>query len=753
MMKTITSFLSKAVLAIAGIVAFSSTAYAQVSWKGSDVTTLTSSDKFYLYNVGTGKFVIAGGQWGTQAMMRYTTVGTRMHLLNAGSSSTNQIVSNLQASTDASNAVYLGVNYVDWTTVGAWNEKCSKTLGVFLEAQTSVKVGSNSNTTSRNLTFTKVSGDETNGYTYTITENMTRGSNSKTMKLGAGWGFDVTTGTDGSVLQRDFVAFTEKTSIDDDYEKLYQWKFVTLKEMMDYYMRADLAEYGTFNANASYLLSDPFFERGNTDFSAWNTSSTASGDTYRYNWFASTTEKDSTSGGVIYERSGSPWINSATTTDQPWDTFVFKKLEFNSKTYGPYTYAIVEGKGSATQSFTVPEGGAGVIELLAVGFFNGPEANAPSITISTSAGETATVKLKTADYTKYQSGQDTLSSNWLAGVVGKTIYENKNEAYTVSASVYANVGDVVTVTISKPGATQSAAITSGRNSYYYDTDFTAIDHVAIHYLGPKVFSLEDDRTSDSYMRNLSEETGKNVTTLLARSFTVGEWNSLVLPVNVTSAVARDAFGDSVKIAELSGVGTESNGQNSLDFKSVDLDKVTTAIQAGHVYLIKPIKEPVARTYKSYKEDGTQSTTETVTKDTYNLGIYSLNGENLPDMDADSISSDNRVKAHGTFIKLENGCPAGSYVYRKGDVYHLQSDMTIKGFRAWFEDITPEQKGISNSVKFDGGEITGLNKIISEKKATGNIYTVDGVVVRVGATSLENLPAGTYIFNGKKYLVK
>lgn len=114
-----------------------------------------------------------------------------MHLLNAGSSSTNQIVSNLQASTEASNAVYLGVNYVNWTTVGVWNEKCSKTLGVFLEAQASVSEGL-SYTATRNLTFAKVSGDDTNGYTYTITENITRNGSTKTMKLGAGWGFDVT---------------------------------------------------------------------------------------------------------------------------------------------------------------------------------------------------------------------------------------------------------------------------------------------------------------------------------------------------------------------------------------------------------------------------------------------------------------------------------------------------------------------------------------------------------------------------------
>lgn len=752
-MKTITSFLSKAVLAIAGVVALSSTAYAQISWKGSKVTELTSSDKFYLYNVGTGKFVIAGGQWGTQAMMRYTTVGTRMHLLNGyQSSGGNQIVTNLQASATA-NAVYLGVNYPSYTTVGSWIEGLAKTLGVMMEEQASITVGSN--TTSRYLTFEAVEGSsDANGYTYTIKENFVRNSSVvKSMSLGAGWGMDVYTGTDGSVLQRNFVAFTENSTIDSDYEKLYQWKFVTLSDMMAYYMNQGVDEYGGFNANASYVISDPFFERGNSDFDNWTTTTSGSGTSGRWIWFNKSEENDSIVNSINYERNQTPVNITTSTASEAWNKFVFKKLEFNTKSYGAYTYAIVEGVGSASQSFTVPQGGEGVFELLAVGFFNGPDANAPTITISTSSGETASTKLKTANFTKctYASSGTTATGENLAGVVGKTIYENANEAYTVSASVYANVGDVVTVTISKPGATQSSAVTSGRSNYYYDTDFTAIDHVAIHFLGKKMFALEEDRTSDDYMRNLSQTAGNNVTTFLKRSFTIGEWNTLVLPINITSAVARDAFGDSVKIAKLDGIGTQTDGKNSLDFKSVDLDEEIYAIKKGCVYLIKPVKEPVTRTYYKYDDNGEQ-TNEKVTAETYNIGRYNLNGADLPEIEQ-AKSSDNKVEACGTFIKVENGCPQGAYVYRKGDVYHLQSAMTVKGFRAWFKDISANQEGISKSVKFDGGDITGLDKIIKDKKATGNIYTVDGVVVRVGATSLENLPAGTYIFNGKKYLVK
>ena len=37
--------------------------------------------------------------------------------------------------------------------------------------------------------------------------------------------------------------------------------------------------------------------------------------------------------------------------------------------------------------------------------------------------------------------------------------------------------------------------------------------------------------------------------------------------------------------------------------------------------------------------------------------------------------------------------------------------------------------------------------------SGNIYSVDGRLIRQNATTLEGLPRGTYIVDGKKYMVK
>ena len=40
-----------------------------------------------------------------------------------------------------------------------------------------------------------------------------------------------------------------------------------------------------------------------------------------------------------------------------------------------------------------------------------------------------------------------------------------------------------------------------------------------------------------------------------------------------------------------------------------------------------------------------------------------------------------------------------------------------------------------------------------KTANGNVYSIDGRLVKKGATSLDGLDKGIYIFNGEKHLVK
>ena len=108
-MKRIKQFLMGTVLAAAGFAAMPFTSYAQKSdrpsamrWKGADVTTL--NEEFLLYNVGTGKFMTAGGGWGVQGMLLYQDFGTMMDLVSNGNG-TYVIKSNVENG-DFENAKY-----------------------------------------------------------------------------------------------------------------------------------------------------------------------------------------------------------------------------------------------------------------------------------------------------------------------------------------------------------------------------------------------------------------------------------------------------------------------------------------------------------------------------------------------------------------------------------------------------------------------------------------------------------------------
>ena len=76
-------------------------------------------------------------------------------------------------------------------------------------------------------------------------------------------------------------------------------------------------------------------------------------------------------------------------------------------------------------------------------------------------------------------------------------------------------------------------------------------------------------------------------------------------------------------------------------------------------------------------------------------------------------------------------------------------MTLKGYRGYFH--ANDGAGASISVLFD--DPSGVNDITTAAPKTFNVYSLSGQVIRSNTNSLEGLPHGIYIVNGKKYLVK
>lgn len=756
-MKRIKQFLMGTVLAAAGFAAMPFTSYAQTSgqpsamrWKGADVTNL--KEEFLLYNVGTGKFMTAGGGWGVQGMMLYQDFGTMMDLVSNGNG-TYVIKSNVE-NDDFKNAKYLGINYPGYTSLGKWGD--SNTFGPIMEAQIE---GTANGSYGRAWTFELVGGLEGN-FVYNMKETLTNTKQGNLeLYMGASYGVNPEKGPDRGcdVFVGDTATFTTTDVFNSTFASgkkaaYYQWILVPKSEIKDVYNKSIEAG-GGLNANFTYLVTDPMFDRNHGKFSAWTDSikGSGTGTDKRYDWF-------------FYDKKNP---HGKITTDN-WDAAVFRKVSIESKENGKYSFASFDGIGEVSQTFKAPV--TGVYEIECRGFYQGNKAKL-FVTVGDVTKEASLVntgnKFTKCTLRSNYGGTNVTEEQKLAA--GKALYDNENGQYTVKVVISANAEDDIKIGIKKDAATKSPACyrTLGWfeiDHYYYDTDYVGVDNFAVRYVGKSkasIFVLDEDSTSEDYMKKATGDAYKDVTVYLKRKFTLNKWNSFVTPVGLTNAQVKQAFGDDVKVAELAGVGGVTGRECSIDFRTVDLSQEGIAIKPAQMYLVKPTKDGVDMNMEF--ADGTP-----VSGKMYLIGRCSLDGIKITDgkltlnptygqpaEDAEITGA--QVDFFGTYVALDatNGPKAGAYAWSGGDMYHLKKANAIKGFRGWLVDHT--ETG-TNSIKFNigDGSVTSIDEVIANdraEKTSDAVYTVDGVKIRDNASSLEGLPAGLYIFKGKTHLVK
>ena len=202
---------------------------------------------------------------------------------------------------------------------------------------------------------------------------------------------------------------------------------------------------------------------------------------------------------------------------------------------------------------------------------------------------------------------------------------------------------------------------------------------------------------------------------LKRTFSANSWNSLCVPFAISEAEVKDQFGNGAKVAKFTGATA-----TTLEFSSC------TGIEAGKPYLVY-IPEGATQTKFTFK------------------GVSHFAGTPI-DVEQQG-SANEKTTFHGYFHK--STAPKGSYVLRKNQVYHLVSDMDIKGFRAVLIDGTATQR-VFTQWSLDG-TTTGIGNIDANVIQRYNVYNTNGQMVRHAATSLDDLPHGVYIVNGKKVI--
>lgn len=329
--------------------------------------------------------------------------------------------------------------------------------------------------------------------------------------------------------------------------------------------------------------------------------------------------------------------------------------------------------------------------------------------------------------------------------LGIDFYDNK---YPVEVYFHAEEGDYIMIGI--------------QQLVGYDTnnDLTAFDDFQIKFLG-EIFVLDEDYTA-STEENEYTRAHEGVTVILHRTFSKKDngsyyWNTLTLPIDMTGAQVKNVFGDGVKLAEATGLDDEN--PYCITFQTVDAND---GITAGHFYLIQPAKEPATPAGKTINIINKEMTGPLYTLGRRNVSKISELQTEFED-GGWNHPTHNSIRYHGTYLKKDGGVPGGSYVFSKGNMYHIKNAQNVKGFRFWIEDEEPNQNGQAKpfTLSISGVEdqqeseqvITTISEVETVTDENAAVYSLSGQFLGKGKQLLNSLPKGIYVVNNKKYMVK
>ena len=711
-------------------------------------TAETDGDKIvYLYNVGAKKFLSVGGLWGTHASLNVSPYS--IYMIWNKDSQTYFLESKVNGSGTGS---YLGIAangvYMDRNDASSAvrfvqaKDYDSKTNKVYL-----VKIGSTGYLTA-----------------YPNNENMF-------------CNYEISLATEGTT----------------EY-KNQEWKIITKN---DYYLLFNTAPAHMKSVvDASFLLACPDFRVNDTDAAKWNIGGVSQ-----------TTDVKS------HVRFGDEktYKTYPGNSDCNWTPAYDETHQTN---YGKYYYCYTKGLRGFNIYQDVKVHKAGWYLLRCNGFSTanssenikqngGPLANL-FITVLDAQGNPIKEKYSAATLDGIsQADAEALGNTYDGAGIGRAFFEGKYENQVQICLDDNSISSEYPVTL--------------RIGFYIDSttkseadanELTAVDNFKLLYAGPRrnpELILDEESTDLRYLTEAKDEY-KNSVLHLNRKLNDNMWNSLILPVDLTWGQMKRTFGDAVKVARLAALT-----ENSVQFVTVepknDDDVMVTAFEPYIVFppytQVKSTAYTVDRFYtskgddnsewlgKDYKPTSDQNNrlTKTLKPDHYDITMVTLNRENLNKLNNKwestttfSATSGNHgtMVCKGTMAKTyDNGKIIegrddlnGDYFMYKGkliQVPHGNKDdgkpysYGLKAFRCWFEltgNASAGGKPSQVSLLIDGVEdsTTGIDDIhgstdcTSYKRGIEGVFNINGQMVR-RSCSLEGLPKGMYIVNGKKIIIR
>lgn len=480
----------------------------------------------YIYNVGAKRFLSPGGKWGTQASLDNSAYALWLNEPSSNSDYFN-IVNNLG---NSSTGTYLGFG----------DKGGEDALDLYMDRGR------------HNFVFEKAPDYKDNNKVYYV----------KTTKDGKD--YYVQAYPD----ENKYCTFNEKqlTEADADY-KNQEWKIITKTE---YYalLKANPANMKDV-IDFSFIIKTPSFRLHDNGVSSWTATAETDkiffGDNNQYKTFA---KRGTDDWGGTYNRNHQQdcgklfysYARGAKGFEFYQDIKVHKDGWYLLCCNGFTTQVNKEGRVSARLMMAVVKDGK--ID-------------------KTKVYSAATLnKLKVDEATKLMAADATGQG------AGRAFYNGK---YENQVQVCLDKKDLETMGINEISEKNPVTLRIG---YYVDADcelqpgdVTCVDNFKLLYAGERrnpELILDEDQTSLLYLTN-AKDSYKNSVLHLNRTLKEGQWNSLILPVDLKFGQMKRTFGDDVKVAKLTSL---KNGV--VTFRTVepqqDSDVMVTAFEP---YIIKP----------------------------------------------------------------------------------------------------------------------------------------------------------------------
>lgn len=341
---------------------------------------------------------------------------------------------------------------------------------------------------------------------------------------------------------------------------------------------------------------------------------------------------------------------------------------------------------------------------------------------------------------------------------------------------------------------------------------TAVDNFRLLYYDATPELVLDEENPDLNYLSETSDAYENVTLHLNRSFTLNMWNTLTLPVSLTYGQMKSAFGDNVLLAKLDGLTATSvrfqtvncTNDNEVMLKAFTpyIIKPTKEAAATEAYTTPRLKKAPNQYWLASGVGETNTEDDEIRHKSgiveVKAGHYTIDGVTL-DREALKTNLDNhwvstttkttpttaasasKMVCKGTMAKTyyvdsskkgwfytdndgKRDNLAGDYFMKDGTMYKVPAakQYGLKAFRCWFElsDATDKTalttapaKDVSLFIDDIKDGVTDIDDITtdpnsSNAKNLSGVYNIYGQRLSDGS-SLDNLPQGIYIVNGKK----